>query len=167
MVKLSSYIYNTVSRLGREFNTLDIVPVTRDGTFEIGNLVLREYYISNNKGYTYCKETMIVTGIHNNDYLGLQLQTVVEIEDNRAIVTDQTENVFYYNDRWFNTLDEKEPTSLQDDSIRCEQLVSINISDAVGRTYISNNYYYEENGFLKGGIAPKMNAPKWCDMGRD
>lgn len=162
MNKLSNYIYNTVSLLGRDFQRINIVNVIDSDTFSIGNLVIREYYTKSNRGYSYCKETMIVSGATRNDYLGLQLKTVVSLEGNIAIVTDQIENLFYYNNRWFNTLDESEPSDVETESIRCEILTPININKVVKRTYIADNYFYEENGSIKTGPAPLMDIPAWC-----
>ena len=173
MSKLSNYIFNINNRLNRGLISKNIVIDPYDLTYNIGNLVIREYYTRNKKGYTYGRETMIISNIIRNEYIGLQLQTVVSINGNTALVDPNLQTLFLYNNKWVNTLDDvdqngniiDDPTGLPDlngDNIRCEKLSLINVDQVVKRTYISQNKFYEKDGLINNDPAPEMDTPDWC-----
>lgn len=172
MSKLSNYIFNININLKRNLINIEIIE-PNNNTYAIGNLVIREYYNMTKKGYTYCKETMIISNIINNDYVGLQLQTVISINGKTALVDPNIHTLFMVGDKWINTLDEidldgtivNDPTSspdLNNGEVRCESLGLIRSNQAIKRTYISQNKFYEKNGIISNEVAPPMEIPAWC-----
>jgi len=155
--------YNNINYGYQSNKPITIVNPVDFTKFEVGNLVIKEYFKKENDGsFSYSKETMIIVDIIYNDTVILKLKSIIKLETSypritKAHVTNYEEILYYIDNIWKTEGDMNSDKS-------CDNIILINANMHVYRTNISKGYMFEDNGKLVNAKPVKMvdYKPKWC-----